>query len=50
MGPSKKSVAIKLRNLARNWSMTGTPDFQTATIADYVDSDCDYINRDDGGE
>ena len=70
MGPSKKSVAIKLRTLARDWSMTGVPDILTCTlalyeafdcdnmstcqafqtIADYVDSDGDYINRDQYGE
>ena len=70
MYPSKKSVAVKLRTLARDWSMTGIPDIHTATfalyeafdcdnmsicqafqvIADYVDSDGDYINRDQYGE
>lgn len=70
MSLSKKSVAIKLRTLARDWSMTGCPSLLTAThalydafdcldmnicqafqtIADYVDSDGDYINRDQDGE
>lgn len=70
MNPSKKSVAVKLRTLARDWSMTGVPDVLTSTlalyeafgiadmsicqafqtIADYVDSDGDYINRDQDGE
>ena len=64
MNPSKKSVAVKLRTLARNWSMTGVPDIFTCTIAlyeafgcdgmstclafqtiaDYLDSEGDYIN------
>lgn len=70
MNPSKKSVAIKLRTLARDWSMHGIPDAVTTTfalyeafgvddmgvcqafqtIADYVDSDGDYINRYQDGE
>lgn len=70
MNPSKKTVANKLRTLARNWSMTGTPDILTATlalyeafgcdgmstclafqtIADYLDSYGDYINRYQDGE
>ena len=70
MNPSKKTVANRLRLIARDWSMTGAPDFQTAafalyeafdcdnmsmckafqTIADYVDSDGDYINHYQDGE
>nr|DAU71850.1 MAG TPA: hypothetical protein [Caudoviricetes sp.] len=70
MTPSKNSVAVKLRTLARDWSMTGIPDTLTCTlalyeafgcdnmsvcqafqvIADYIDGDGDYINRDQDGE
>ena len=35
MYPSKKSVAVKLRTLARDWSMTGVPDVLTSTIELY---------------
>lgn len=70
MNPSKKTVANRLRILARDWSMHGIPDAVTQTlalyeafevedmgicqafqmIADYVDGDGDYINRDQDWE
>ena len=44
MNPSKKSVAVKLRNLARDWSMTGVPDILTCTLALYEAFDCDGMS------